>query len=95
MVLVHISASLSAGLHPLCFCYGKGTLPTRVQVLIILRTLAYQFLIKLPWPNTLLPIALPTVYLWIVDTFALKRGTWVIEEGTKLGLYLWPGLEIE
>lgn len=31
----------------------------------------------------------------MVDTFALRRGTWVIEEGTKLGLYLWPRLEIE
>jgi 15-cis-phytoene synthase/lycopene beta-cyclase len=59
------------------------------------RTLAYQFLISLPWTNTVLPIALPTVYLWMVDTLALRRGTWVIETGTKLGIHLWPGLEIE
>lgn len=38
---------------------------------------------------------LPTLYLWIVDTLALKRGTWVIEHGTKYGIYLWDGLEIE
>lgn len=50
---------------------------------------------ELPLSNTLLPIALPTVYLWIVDTLALKRGTWVIESGTKLGWHLWDGLDIE
>jgi 15-cis-phytoene synthase/lycopene beta-cyclase len=59
------------------------------------RTFAYQFLIGLPWTNTVLPIALPTLYLWMVDTLALQRGTWVIESGTKLGIQLWPGLEIE
>ena len=30
-----------------------------------------------------------------MDTLALKRGTWVIESGTKLGWHLWDGLEIE
>jgi 15-cis-phytoene synthase/lycopene beta-cyclase len=59
------------------------------------RTLAYQLLVGLPWTNTVLPVLLPTVYLWIVDTLALRRGTWVIENGTKLGIHLWPGLEIE
>lgn len=49
----------------------------------------------LPISNTALPIVLPTLYLWIVDTLALKRGTWVIESGTKLGINLWDGLEIE
>lgn len=63
--------------------------------LLLLWSLAYQFIMGLPWTNTLLPIVLPTVYLWIVDTLALKRGTWVIESGTKLGKHLWPGLEIE
>ena len=38
---------------------------------------------------------MPTIYLWAVDTLALRRGTWVIESGTKLGLHLWDGLEIE
>jgi 15-cis-phytoene synthase/lycopene beta-cyclase len=38
---------------------------------------------------------MPTLYLWVVDTLALKRGTWTIESGTKLGIYLWDGLEIE
>lgn len=63
--------------------------------LLLLWSLAYQFLVRLPMACTLLPIALPTVYLWVVDTLALKRGTWVIEAGTKTGWELWPGLEIE
>jgi 15-cis-phytoene synthase/lycopene beta-cyclase len=45
--------------------------------------------------STLLPIVLPTLYLWIVDTLALRRGTWVISTGTKYGVHLWDGLEIE
>lgn len=42
-----------------------------------------------------MPIILPTFYLWIVDTLALKRGTWTIESGTKLDWHLWKDLEIE
>ena len=45
--------------------------------------------------NTVVPIAAPTLYLWIVDTFALKRGTWVIELGTKLNFHMWSGLDVE
>jgi 15-cis-phytoene synthase/lycopene beta-cyclase len=45
--------------------------------------------------NTILPIALPTLYLWIVDTLALRRGTWVIAVGTKFNIHLWDGLDIE
>ena len=63
--------------------------------LTLLRSLAYQFILGLPLSNTVLPIMIPTVYLWIVDTLALKRGTWVISTGTKYGLHLWDGLEIE
>lgn len=66
-----------------------------VPFLLLLWSLAYQFIIGLPWTNTVLPIVLPTLYLWIVDTLALRRGTWVIESGTKLGIHLWPHLEIE
>jgi 15-cis-phytoene synthase/lycopene beta-cyclase len=62
---------------------------------LLLWSLSYQFLIGLPSTSTVIPIALPTVYLWIVDTLALKRGTWTIESGTKLGRHLWDGLEIE
>ncbi|KAF2642910.1 Lycopene beta-cyclase [Massarina eburnea CBS 473.64] len=63
--------------------------------ILLLWTLAYQFIIGLPLSNTLLPIAISTIYLWIVDTLALKRGTWVINTGTKYGIHLWDGLEIE
>lgn len=38
---------------------------------------------------------IPTVYLWFVDTLALRRGTWVIESGTKLGIDFGIGLDIE
>ena len=65
------------------------------HLLIQFRSLAYQLIMELPLSNTLVPVALPTLYLWIVDTLALKRGTWVIESGTKLGWHLWDGLEIE
>ena len=66
-----------------------------VPFLFVLWSLAYQFLVQLPLTSTVVPIALPTLYLWIVDTLALKRGTWVIETGTKTGWTLWPNLEIE
>jgi 15-cis-phytoene synthase/lycopene beta-cyclase len=59
------------------------------------RSLAYQFILALPLTNTAAPIILPTLYLWIVDTLALRRGTWVINTGTKYGVHLWDGLEIE
>lgn len=59
------------------------------------RSLAYQFILDLHWTNTILPIVLPTTYLWIVDTLALQRGTWAIESGTKLNWYLWRGLDLE
>ncbi|SMR64690.1 unnamed protein product [Zymoseptoria tritici ST99CH_3D1] len=63
--------------------------------LLLLWSLAYQLILGLPLTCTIVPIALPTLYLWIVDTLALKRGTWVIEAGTKTGFELWSGLEIE
>lgn len=79
---------------------GKGTylgliLAWAGPFALLLWSLSHQFLTRLPFTSTLLPIALPTLYLWIVDTLALKRGTWTIEAGTKLGLHLWDGLDIE
>ena len=62
---------------------------------LLLWTLAHQLILELPLSNTLLPITLPTLYLWMVDTLALRRGTWVIEAGTKVGIHLWEGLELE
>jgi 15-cis-phytoene synthase/lycopene beta-cyclase len=35
------------------------------------------------------------LYLWTVDTLALRRGTWVISSDTKYGIHLWDGLDIE
>lgn len=64
-------------------------------MLIHPRILAHQLIMELPLSNTLVPVAFPTLYLWVVDTLALRRGTWVIESGTKLGWHLWDGLEIE
>ncbi|QRC90822.1 bifunctional lycopene cyclase/phytoene synthase, partial [Parastagonospora nodorum SN15] len=79
---------------------AKGTYTGLIVVwaapIILLQwTLAYQFILGLPWTNTVLPIAIPTLYLWLVDTLALRRGTWVISPGTKYGVHLWDGLEIE
>lgn len=61
----------------------------------VLYGLAYQLILGMPLTNTIVPIVLPTFYLWIVDTLALKRGTWSISTSTKTGIQLWPGLEIE
>lgn len=59
------------------------------------RSLTHNFVLRLPKSDIIYPIIFPTLYLWVVDTLALKRGTWVIVEGTKLGVHLWDGLEIE
>ncbi|KAL3420037.1 Bifunctional lycopene cyclase/phytoene synthase [Phlyctema vagabunda] len=62
---------------------------------LFLWSLSYQFLVGLPYTSTVVPIVAPTLYLWVVDTIALRRGTWSIESGTKFGIHLWEGLEIE
>ncbi len=56
--------------------------------------MASSHILALPAYASVLPVMVPTVYLWICDASALRRGTWVIEPGTKLGLDLY-GLEIE
>ncbi|KAI1339318.1 hypothetical protein F5Y15DRAFT_383946 [Xylariaceae sp. FL0016] len=58
-------------------------------------TFSGYFLLRLPRSSVLLPIVLPTIYLWVVDELALGRGTWSIESGTKLGWCLWGSLELE
>ena len=55
----------------------------------------YDFVLLMPAVSVLVPITLPTFYLWLVDTWALRRGTWVIVKETKLGVNLWDGLDIE
>lgn len=59
------------------------------------RIIAHQFILNLPLTNTIAPIAVSTLYLWVIDTVALRKGTWVIQSSTKLGWHLWDGLEIE
>ncbi|GAA5879810.1 hypothetical protein JCM16303_004187 [Sporobolomyces ruberrimus] len=51
-------------------------------------------ILAMPRYSVVLPILLPTLYLWECDAQALQRGTWVIEQGTKLG-WSYRGLEIE
>lgn len=58
-------------------------------------TFSGYFLLKLPFACIAIPICLPTLYLWAVDELALRRGTWAIESGTKLGWCLWGNLELE
>lgn len=53
------------------------------------------FMMALSWTSTIVPIALPTLYFWLVDEMALRRETWVIESGTKLGVTVWGSLEVE
>jgi len=79
---------------------GEGTylgliLAWAAPFALLLWTLSSQFLVKLPYSSTVAPIAISTIYLWFVDTIALRRGTWTIESGTKLGIHVWEGLEIE
>ena len=83
---------------------GEGS-PTRTYmslilawagpVLLLLWSLSYQLILQLPRTNVSYAITLPTLYLWVVDTAALRRGTWSISDGTKLGYQVWPGLEVE
>jgi 15-cis-phytoene synthase/lycopene beta-cyclase len=58
-------------------------------------TVGGLFMITLPRTSTVIPIVLPTLYLWAVDEMALGRGTWAIESGTKLGLTVWGSLDVE
>lgn len=95
-----ITAFLTAIGFALCYKGGEGTylgliLAWAGPFCLMLWTFAYQFLTRLPALNTLVPIAVPTLYLCIVDTIALRRGTWAIESGTKTGINLWHGLDIE
>jgi 15-cis-phytoene synthase / lycopene beta-cyclase len=75
--------------------YMKLIVLWAAPVLLFLWSISYQLLLSLPRSKTWLPIWLPTLYLWIVDTIALRRGTWSISSGTKLGIHVWPHLEIE
>lgn len=45
--------------------------------------------------TTLLTIAIPTAYLCLVDTIALRAGTWHITERTSTGIFVWTDLPLE
>ncbi|GAA5927008.1 hypothetical protein JCM1841_001609 [Sporobolomyces salmonicolor] len=62
--------------------------------LALLWFITSNHILAMPPYAVVLPILLPTLYLWECDARALQRGTWVIEQGTKLGLSF-RGLEIE
>ncbi|KAJ6172449.1 Bifunctional lycopene cyclase/phytoene synthase [Penicillium chermesinum] len=57
--------------------------------------LKWAFSALLPVRPIVASVGIPTAYLWVVDSISLKRGTWVIGEETKLGLYIGKHLEIE
>lgn len=46
-------------------------------------------------PATVCSIAIPTLYLWLIDSIAIRAGTWHINERTSLEVFLWEGLPIE
>ncbi|PFH59533.1 hypothetical protein XA68_12200 [Ophiocordyceps unilateralis] len=85
--------------------YDTGLLDTHTYMSLILAwvtpflTLQWaagsHFLLALPRARLLLAVALPSVYLCMVDTLALRRGTWVIEDGTKLGYDVLGLIEVE
>nr|UYR58270.1 15-cis-phytoene synthase/lycopene beta-cyclase [Rhodotorula sp.] len=62
--------------------------------LTLLWWVASEHICAMPRATLLLAIFAPTVFLWELDARALQRGTWVIEQGTKLG-WDFRGLEIE
>lgn len=60
-----------------------------------IRLMAYRLIVRLPLREVSLAICIPTLFLWVVDTIALGKGTWVIESATKLDIQLWGSLDIE
>ena len=45
--------------------------------------------------TSFLTILIPTLYLCMVDTIALKAGTWHITERTSTGIFVWKDLPLE
>ena len=71
------------------------SLPPSGHVADGFRSLSSQFMLRLPAFSIIGPIAIPTFYLWLVDSLALRRGTWVIVQGTKYNVQLFGSLDIE
>lgn len=57
--------------------------------------MACHFLLAMPRRVILYAIGIPTAYLCMVDNLALQRGTWVIENETKVNVQVLGSLEIE
>lgn len=79
---------------------GEGTylgliLAWACPFLLLTWSLTAPMLLALPWPATVVPIMVPTLYLWFVDELSLRQGVWTIETGTKLGKQLFGSLELE
>lgn len=79
---------------------GRGTYMGLILVwaapfALLTWTLGGLFMLSLPWTSTLYPILMTTLYLWAVDEGALRRGTWSIESGTKLGMTVVGSLDVE
>ncbi|KJZ76523.1 hypothetical protein HIM_04252 [Hirsutella minnesotensis 3608] len=63
--------------------------------MMLLWAMSYQFLLAMPRRVILCAIAIPTAYLCMVDNLALQRGTWVIENETKVNVQVLGSLEVE
>lgn len=79
---------------------GRGTYMGLILVwagpfALLTWTLGGVFMTALPWTSTAWPVAAATLYLWAVDEGALRRGTWAIASGTKLGATVAGSLEVE
>ena len=59
------------------------------------RTLSFQYIVNVPKVVSMVPVLLPTLYLWLVDSLALSNGTWRVEPGTKYDIQLGGVLDIE
>lgn len=78
--------------HPFYLsCIAFWALP----VVAFLWTMGGDYVLRRPWAATLLALALPTLYLCVVDIIALRAGTWRIERPTSLGIFVVPDLPLE
>ncbi|GAP92111.1 putative phytoene synthase [Rosellinia necatrix] len=64
-------------------------------VILLSWTSSAYFLLRIPKHLFILSFMLPTIYLSVVDEFALSRGIWVIETGTKIDVRVFGSLEFE
>ncbi|GAO49306.1 hypothetical protein G7K_3457-t1 [Saitoella complicata NRRL Y-17804] len=63
-------------------------------VLAFLWYLSASYTLRRPL-SFILSLTLPTVYLWVVDTVAMRAGVWHISERTSLEWEVWRGMPVE